>query len=171
MALALSVAVLNACIVHILMTARFIYSSARDGFVGTSLGGQLGAIYEPQGAPWVATLAVGIAGALACYFSLFTLTVVTGTGLVFIYFLLCICVIVGRRKGTTSGALFRPALNPMVAAVGMIALVCVLIANCFDPTTGRWSVLAALGEAAVGLLSYGAVRFFRLKTIEPIILG
>ena len=170
MALAISVAVLNACIVNILMTARFIFSSARDGFLGTSsLGGHLGAIYEPQGAPWVATLAVGIAGALACYLSVYTLTVVTGTGLVFIYFLLCICVIVGRRNKTTSRAQFRPTLNPLVAAVGMIALLCVLIANWLDPTTGRPSVLAALGEGALGLLLYGVARFLRQR-IKPVIL-
>jgi amino acid transporter len=163
MALGISVAVLNACIVNILMTARFLFSIARDGYVGTLLGRHVGKVYESQGAPLVATLIVGILGGLACKFSIAFLTVLTGTGLVFIYFLLCICVIVGRRNKTTDRAEFKPRWNRGVAIFGMVALCLVVIANWLDPTTGRSSVIWALAEGAGGLMLYVVARVFGQK--------
>jgi amino acid transporter len=173
LALAICVAVLNACIVNILMTARFIFSTGRDLVWGEWFRTPLVSIQTSQDTPWGATLGVGTLGVLACWLPIQVLTVVTGTGLVFIYFILCVCIIVGRinNKSTTStGNLeFRPAINPVFAIVGMLALLGIVVTNWLDPATGRPSVIAALVEAAVGVLLYILRRFVFGQKIQIVI--
>ena len=58
-------AVFNACIVNILMTARFFHSTGRDRFWSKGFGEALSTV-GLQRTPWLATLIVGVASALVC---------------------------------------------------------------------------------------------------------
>jgi len=62
----------------------------------------------------------------------------------------------------------KPRLNPLLATLGMIALIVVVGANWLDPETGRWSVLCAISEAGLGLLLYVVGRILGHE-IRPVI--
>lgn len=165
------VAVLNACIVNILMTGRFLYSTARDGFWGRSLGRRLSAISLSQGTPWIATVIVGSMSAIACLVPLNFLLVLTGTGLIAIYLLLCIVNIVARVKGRTSDNAFRAPFFPLLPIVGAIALAGIIVANWQDRTLGRPSLIWTLIVIGFGTALYLTVRYVRKDAPLEIVLA
>jgi amino acid transporter len=155
----ITIAVLNACIVTILTTARFVYSTGRHGFWGAWLGNRLSSISDSQGTPWFATLLVGGLGVVACLLVDFNLLLVlTATGLIFVYGILCVCVIVGRSNGTTSGADFQMPFPRLLPSLGIVAFLGIAATNLSDRDIGRPSLAWTFAEIAVALAAYWAMH-------------
>lgn len=152
----ISLAVLNACIANVLLTARFVFSTGRSGLWGKRMCGPLTTLSR-QDVPVWATLIVGVLGGAACVVPINTLFVLTGTGLVFIYAALCLAVISKRRKTYRSPAQFengnfKMPLVPFLPLIGFVGLVGVLIANWADPTLGRPSIIVSAVEILIGII-------------------
>jgi amino acid transporter len=166
-----SLAVFNACIVNILMTSRFIYSTGRDGFWGAQLGRRFADVHKQQGTPWFATLIVAGFCAIACFIPLNALLVLTGTGLLAVYMILCVCVMRGRAKGLTAGTGFRMPFYPAVPILGILLLAGIAAANWLDPVIGRPSLVVTMIEVMAAIAVYFAVRHFKggatLSIIDP----
>lgn len=159
----ISIAVLNACLANILLTARFLFSAVRSGGFGKKFTGPLKRL-NSQNVPAGATLFVGSLGVAACYVPLNTLFVLTGTGLVFIYGALCWVLVRDRSKmkkdgrSPEDGTFYLPwPWVPVLPILGGLALAFVLIANWMDPDIGRKSILYSLGEILLGL-AYWFIR-------------
>jgi amino acid transporter len=159
---AISIAVLNACIANVLLTARFVFSTARSKAWGTVVE-RYGTILGERQVPVAATIFVGLLGAIACFLPITWLFVLTGTGLVFIYATLCIALIVHRRRSKThslkedKGA-FRVPFAQIWSAIGFVGLLGVLVANWVDPVLGRPSTKASIVEIVAGLAIWFALR-------------
>jgi amino acid transporter len=166
MSAGISIAVLNACIVNMLMAARFLYSTGRDGFWGAFIGRHLKSIGRRQATPWIATLAVGIICAAACFVPFNFLLVLTGTGLVFVYFILCVSILVGRVNKTTAHTKFRMPFARLLPIIGMLALAGVGYANWQDPTIGKPSLEIAFGEILLASIIYALARR-RIEIVDP----
>lgn len=147
--LAIALAILNAVIAIMLLTARLIFSSGRDGTWAPKIDRALTAIHPRFGTPWVATLLTGALSAAACFLDEKFLLVVTGTSLVVVYGALCVAVIAGRRNGTTAHAGYRMPWFPLAPAAALGALGYVIYQNAKDPEIGRPSLFVALGVMAV----------------------
>lgn len=114
--LAIALAILNAVIAIMLLTARLIFSSGRDGTWFPKVDRALTSIHPRFGTPWIATLPTGVLSAAACFLDEKFLLVVTGTSLVVVYGALCVAVIAGRRNGTTAHAGYRMPWFPIAPA-------------------------------------------------------
>ena len=98
-----ALAILNAVIAMVLLCARQLYATGRDGIWPGRLNGALTALHPRFRSPWGATLAAGTVAAALCLIDLKLLLIVTGTGVAVIYAILCAALIVGRRTGVTAG--------------------------------------------------------------------
>jgi amino acid transporter len=126
MSLAVGLAVWNAAIAAVLLTARQLFAWGRDGLLGAPSKGL--AAVTPRGVPRAATLATGAAGVALCLLPMKLLLLLTGTGLAFVYAGLALAMVAGRRSGATAhaphrapGGLALPVLLLIVLA-GVIAL-------------------------------------------------
>lgn len=94
--LCVALAIINAGIVMVIQNSRVLFASARDKAwpqpVNTVFA-KLGRF----GSPWVATLAVGIPGALLCFVNLDTLYGVTGVSVTGMYLLVAVAALLSRR--------------------------------------------------------------------------
>jgi amino acid transporter len=152
-----ALAIVNAVIAMVLLTARQLYATGRDQIWPGPVSGAFVALHPRFRSPWAATLIGGGAAAALCLMDLKVLLIVTGTGVALIYGLLCVAVIVGRLTGVTSGAPYRGPLVPLLPALTVLALLGVLYADWIDPVEGRPGLFAALATAAAGALYYGLV--------------
>ena len=148
------IAVFNAAIVNILMTARFIYSTARDGYWGSTLGGRLGAILKGQRTPWIATFLAGVVSTLVCLVPLQVLLVLTGTGLLIVYGILCVAALTGRLSGASKAAEFRAPFFPLLPLAGLIGIGGILAANYLDPVIGRPSILVTAIIVGIAIVAF-----------------
>ncbi|HEU5025295.1 MAG TPA: APC family permease [Spirillospora sp.] len=147
--LAIALAILNAVIAIMLLTARLIFSSGRDGTWTPRIDGALTAIHPRFGTPWIATVVTGVLSAAACFLDEKFLLVVTGTALVAVYAALCLAVIAGRRNGTTAHARYRMPLFPVAPVAALAALGYVIYQNAKDPEVGRPSLIVTVVVMAV----------------------
>lgn len=147
--LAIALAILNAVIAIMLLTARLIFSSGRDGTWTPKIDGALTALHPKFGTPWVATLIAGALSAAACFLDERFLLVVTGTSLVAVYGALCLAVIAGRRNGTTAHAGYRMPWFPVAPVAALAALGYVIYQNAKDPEIGRPSLFVTIAVIAV----------------------
>ncbi|MFE2885736.1 APC family permease [Streptomyces sp. NPDC059272] len=94
--LCVALAIINAGIVMVIQNSRVLFASSRDKAwpqpVNT-LFSKLGRF----GSPWVATLAVGIPGAILCFVNLDTLYGVTGVSVTGMYLLVAVAALLSRR--------------------------------------------------------------------------
>ncbi|WP_329350823.1 APC family permease [Streptomyces sp. NBC_01261] len=94
--LCVALAIINAGIVMVIQNSRVLFASARDKAwphpVNTVFS-KLGRF----GSPWVATLAVGIPGAILCFVNLDTLYGVTGVSVTGMYLLVAVAALLSRR--------------------------------------------------------------------------
>ncbi|WP_406126322.1 APC family permease [Streptomyces sp. NBC_00989] len=94
--LCVALAIINAGIVMVIQNSRVLFASARDKAwphpVNTVFS-KLGRF----GSPWVATLAVGIPGAVLCFVNLDTLYGVTGVSVTGMYLLVAVAALLSRR--------------------------------------------------------------------------
>ena len=142
-------AIINAVIALVLLTARQLYSTGRDETWGKSLSGLLTRCHPTLHSPWAATLLAGALASGLCFVSLKLLLIVTGTGVAIIYAILCAAVMSGRRSGATAGGYFRMPLFPLAPVIALIALAGVLWSDWIDPLEGRPGLLAAAGLAVI----------------------
>ncbi len=94
--LCVALAIINAGIVMVIQNSRVLFASARDKawpHPVNTLFSKLGRF----GSPWVATLAVGIPGAILCFVNLDTLYGVTGVSVTAMYLLVAVAALLSRR--------------------------------------------------------------------------
>jgi amino acid transporter len=152
--LGIALAIFNANIAIALMTARQIFSSGRDHVWPRAVNYAFTRIHKRFHSPWIATLALGAMSACACFISLNYLFIVIGAGIIFIYVVLCIAVIIGRRNRKTKHAKYRMPFYPLPPIAALLALGYVVYANYLDPDIGRPSLLATLGMIVISALYY-----------------
>ncbi|EQD83795.1 amino acid/polyamine/organocation transporter (APC superfamily) [Saccharopolyspora erythraea NRRL 2338] len=125
--LTVAAAILNAVIVMVLQNARVLYASARDRAWPSAVNRALTRLHPRWRSPWVATLAVGLPGAvLAGLADIEALIGVTGVVVAALYLLLAVAALRSRRQRAEHG--WRMPLWP-VPAVVTIAAICLALAN------------------------------------------
>ncbi|MFI6498174.1 APC family permease [Nonomuraea typhae] len=152
--LAVALAIANAVIAIMLLTARLLFSSARDATWPRPVNALLGHIHPRFGTPWAATLAAGVVSAALCFVNERFLLVVTGTSLVVIYAALCAAVIGGRRNGSTGHGVYRMPLYPLAPVAALVALAYVIYTSAVDPVIGRPSLIVTAAILTAAALAY-----------------
>ena len=171
MGVGVGLAIINAVIALVLLSARQLYSTGRDETWGAGASRLLTRCHPTLHSPWVATLVTGVLASGLCFVDLKLLLIVTGTGVAIIYAILCVAVIAGRRSGSTVMGHFRMPLYPLAPVLALIALAGVLWSDWIDPAEGRPGLFAALGVAVISAIYYLAVLKprggWRLTAPEP----
>jgi amino acid transporter len=150
-------AMVNAVIATVLLTARQLYSTGRDRTWGARIDGPLAKVHPQLQSPWAATLAAGALAAGLCFLPLELLLIATGTGTALVYAALCVALIRGRRSGATAHGRHRAPFGPVLPLVTLLALAGVLWADLLDPEEGRPGLLIALGVGLVFAVWHQAV--------------
>ncbi|MFF7142463.1 MULTISPECIES: APC family permease [Streptomyces] len=123
--LCVALAIINAGIVMVIQNSRVLFASARDkawpGPVNDALS-RLGRF----GSPWVATLLVGVPGALLCFVNLDTLYGVTGVSVTGMYLLVAVAALLARRGSHRHTPAWRMPLWPAMPILLIAVLVYVL---------------------------------------------
>jgi amino acid transporter len=148
LSLGVGLAMINAVIATVLLTARQLYSTGRDRTWGAGLDERLGRVHPRLQSPWLATLAAGVLAASLCFVPLKLLLIVTGAGTALVYGSLCLAVLAGRRSGATAHARHRAPLSWLLPVFTLIAVGGVLAADLLDPAEGRPGLLTALAVGA-----------------------
>jgi amino acid transporter len=149
-----ALAIVNAVIAMVLLSARQFYATGRDGIWPGAMNGVLTALHPRFSSPWAATLLAGVMTAALCLIDLKLLLIVTGTGVTLIYAILCVALLVGRRTGRTAGAVHRAPFTPLLPILAVAALLGVLYADWLDPAEGRVGLIVALVTGVAGGLYY-----------------
>jgi amino acid transporter len=147
--LGVALAIVNAVIATVLINARFLFSSGRDGVWHGPFNGALVRVHARFDSPWVATLLAGVSASITCFVPFHLLLVMNGTGVVVMYVLLCLGAIAGRMTGATAHAAYRMPLFPLAPAFALVALAYVIWANWADPSVGRPSLVFSLALLVV----------------------
>lgn len=155
LALAVALAVFNAVLALMVLSARQLYGAARDGAWPRAASALLARVHPRLGSPWAATLAAGVAAAGLCLVPLRLLLVVTGVGLTAIYAVLCVVLLAGRRTGATAAATHRAPLHPWLPGLTLLALLLVLGHEGLSDGEGRAGFAVTLGVMAAGV-AWGA---------------
>jgi len=121
--LGIAAAILNAVIVMVLQNGRVIYASARDRTWPDPVNRLLSKVHPRTGSPWVATLAIGLPGALLAYtVPLDDLLGFTGLVVAVVYLLLGIAALAARTKRHRGTEAWRMPLWPVVPVLTIAAL-------------------------------------------------
>ncbi|WP_447037531.1 APC family permease [Streptomyces sp. DSM 118878] len=123
--LCVALAIINAGIVMVIQNSRVLFASARDKAWPSPVNKALSKL-GASGAPWVATLLVGVPGALLCFVNLDTLYGVTGVSVTGMYLLVAVAALLARRGGHGHRAAWRMPLWPAVPVVLIVVLAYVL---------------------------------------------
>jgi amino acid transporter len=152
--LAIALAIINAVLAILLLTARLFFSTGRDAVWPRPANRALSAIHPRFHTPWIATLIVGALSAIACFIDLDVLLVMTGSTLIVIYASLCLAAIAGRRNGSTSHGAYRMRWFPIPPILALAALVYVTWQTAKDTVIGRPSLLVTLGILLAAAIYY-----------------
>ncbi|MEU1015521.1 APC family permease [Streptomyces sp. NPDC005898] len=123
--LCVALAIINAGIVMVIQNSRVLFASARDKAWPSPVNNALSKL-GASGAPWIATLLVGVPGALLCFVNLDTLYGVTGVSVTGMYLLVAVAALLGRRGSHGHAAAWRMPLWPAVPVVLIAVLAYVL---------------------------------------------
>jgi amino acid transporter len=116
-------AIVNAVIAIILGYGRILYSSARDRAFPGPVSGWLARVHPRYRSPWIATIFIGILGAILCLgVSLNTLVNLTGASLVADYALVAVAALVARPTGATRNSTYKMPLWPLPPVLALAAL-------------------------------------------------
>ncbi|MCI0686807.1 MAG: APC family permease, partial [Sporichthyaceae bacterium] len=150
--IAIAIAVINAVLAIVLQIGRLLYASARDRSWPDWIGRPLGGVHPRLRTPVVATLLVGIVGALLLRLVPFNiLLILTGSNLLVTYLLVALAALVGRMKDRTSHAPYKLPWWPFVPAVMILATIVVAYEN----LKADWvPVVVTLAIFAVGFPYY-----------------
>ncbi|WP_194921372.1 APC family permease [Catenulispora rubra] len=155
--LAVALAIFNAVLAIILITARMVFSTGRDAAWPSPISKALATVHPKSGSPWIATIATGTISAAFCFANDTFLLVVTSTTLIAVYAALALSSIAGRRNGTTTHAAYRMPAWPLAPVLALGAIGYVVYENFQDPKVGRPSLWTTLGIAVVSAVYYLAV--------------
>jgi amino acid transporter len=155
--LGVALAIFNATIAILLLTARVTFSTGRDQVWPRPVSAALALTHARFHSPWVATLVCGVFAALACLVNENLLLVITGAGLVLVYSSLCLAVMIGRWRGTTAHGYYRMPLFPVAPLAALLVMMYVVYTSWLDPVTGRPSLFATLGIMLVSAAYYALV--------------
>ena len=156
--LAIALAIINAVLAILLLTARLFFSTGRDGAWPRPANRALSAIHPRFRTPWIATLVVGVLSAGACFIDLDTLLVVTGSSLIVVYAALCLASIVGRRNGSTAHGAYRMRWYPLPPLLAIAGMGYVTWQTAKDTVIGRPSLFVTLGILVLAGLYYAVRR-------------
>ncbi|MET8785929.1 APC family permease [Streptomyces sp. NPDC004589] len=109
--LCVALAIINAGIVMVIQNSRVLFASARDKAWPEPVNNALCRLGR-FGSPWVATLVVGVPGALLCFVNLDTLYGVTGVSVTGMYLLVAIAALLARRGSHARTPAWRMPLWP-----------------------------------------------------------
>lgn len=155
--LGVAIAILNAMIAIALTGGRILYSAARENALHGGLNSALSTVHHDFGSPWIATLTIGVFGLVLCFVPLSILVMINGAGTTFVYGLLSLGVIMGRRTGSTARSQSPMPWHPVGPVIVILTAVGLLIVALTDPVAGRPGVLATLSLLSVGALYYQRV--------------
>jgi len=151
--LGVAIAIINAIIATMLINARQIYATGRDGVWPATWNHAFTRTHRRFHSPWVATLVAGALSAAMCFIDLKSLIMLTATGIVGTYVLVSISALVGRATGSTARGHYRMPLFPLAPYVALLALAGVVLAALMDPVDGQRS-LAANAVIMLGFSGY-----------------
>ncbi|MFJ6214972.1 APC family permease [Streptomyces sp. NPDC092296] len=123
--LCIALAIINAGIVMVIQNSRVLFASARDRAWPEPVNRAFSTIGR-FGSPWVATLAVGVPGAVLCYVPVEALSGITGVAVTGMYLLVAVAALFSRRGRHRSTAAWRMPLWPTVPALLIVVLAYVL---------------------------------------------
>ncbi|HEY1881011.1 MAG TPA: APC family permease [Caulobacteraceae bacterium] len=147
--LAVAFAIVNAVIASLLINARILYASGRDGAWNHLVNDIFTRLHVRFDSPWAAMLVTGAAGVACCFIPLKVLLVLNGMGVVVTYVSMCVAVIAGRLNGSSRHAHYRMPFFPVAPIVGLMALAGVVAAGWIDAEVGRPSLLVTFAEMAL----------------------
>lgn len=124
--LCIALAIINAGIVMVIQNSRVLYASARDRAWPAPVNKAFGTLSKRFGAPWIATLAVGVPGAVLCFVPVETLSGVTGVAVAAMYVVVALAALGSRRAGHQERAAWRMPLWPAVPLLLVVVLAYVL---------------------------------------------
>ncbi|MET9874150.1 APC family permease [Actinacidiphila glaucinigra] len=124
--LCIALAIINAGIVMVIQNSRVLYASARDRAWPAPVNRAFGTLSKRFGAPWIATLAVGVPGAVLCFVPVETLSGVTGVAVAAMYIVVALAALGSRRGGHKERAAWRMPLWPAVPLLLVVVLAYVL---------------------------------------------
>lgn len=137
-----ALATFNAGIASLMANARLFFSMARDGLFPGPLNRLLMGVHAKSGTPRAATVVVGAFSAACCLLSSHTLLIFLSGLLVYGWSLVCLSVLVGRRKGLTGKpGYWKAPLYPLAPVLGLLMAAAFTIADLFDADSGRPSVI------------------------------
>ncbi|MFJ4845131.1 MULTISPECIES: APC family permease [unclassified Streptomyces] len=125
--LCIALAIINAGIVMVIQNSRVLYASARDRAWPTAVNKAFGTLSKRFGAPWIATLAVGVPGAVLCFVPVETLSGVTGVAVAAMYIVVALAALGSRRGGHKERSAWRMPLWPAVPVLLVAVLAYVLV--------------------------------------------
>ena len=137
-----ALAIFNALIAQVMAYSRLYYSLGRDGLLHEALGERLARVHAPSGVPRTATLILGVFSAVCCLLSSHVLLIFVTGNLVYGWGLVCLAVLIGRRRGLTgSVGYWRSPLYPLAPLLGIAMAALFTIADLVDPDAGRPSLI------------------------------
>ncbi|MEU5279559.1 APC family permease [Streptomyces asoensis] len=123
--LCVALAIINAGIVMVIQNSRVLFASARDKAWPRPVNDVFSKLGR-FGSPWVATLAVGIPGALLCFVNLDTLYGVTGVSVTGMYLLVAIAALLSRRGHHRHAHAWRMPVWPVLPVLLIVVLAYIL---------------------------------------------
>lgn len=123
--LCVALAIINAGIVMVIQNSRVLFASARDKAWPTPVNtvfARLGRF----GSPWVATLAVGVPGAILCFVNLDTLYGITGVSVTAMYLLVAVAALLSRKGSHKHTKAWRMPLWPAIPILLIAVLTYIL---------------------------------------------
>jgi amino acid transporter len=124
--LCVALAIINAGIVMVIQNSRVLFASARDKAWPEPVNHAFSRLGR-FGSPWVATLAVGVPGAVLCFVNLDTLYGVTGVSVTGMYLLVAIAALLSRRGSHKTTPAWRMPLWPVVPVLLIAVLAYILV--------------------------------------------
>jgi amino acid transporter len=125
--LCVALAIINAGIVMVIQNSRVLFASARDKAWPQPVNNALAKLGR-FGSPWVATLLVGVPGAVLCFVNLDTLYGVTGVSVTGMYLLVAVAALMSRRGAHRERSAWRMPLWPAVPVV-LIAVMAYILSQ------------------------------------------
>ena len=123
--LCVALAIINAGIVMVIQNSRVLFASARDKAWPEPVNNVFAKLGR-FGSPWVATLAVGVPGALLCFVNLDTLYGVTGVSVTGMYLLVAVAALLSRRGSHRHTSAWRMPLWPAMPILLIAVLAYIL---------------------------------------------
>jgi len=152
-----AIAIFNATIVSIMGGARLFYSLGRDRLFPEALNRFLTQVEPGSGAPRAATWLVGSIGLGCCFLESHVLLIFLTGFFVYGWSLVCLAVLIGRRKQATGGEGFwRAPLYPLTPVLGLAMAAAATVANLADAEAGRPSLIT------MGMVVLAALVWHRL---------